>query len=64
MFDKVEFRYKSIEREKEYFMILKVIIYDENIIVINVYICNNIVVKFIKYNKKEINKNILIIYFF
>lgn len=63
MFDKVEFRHKSIEREKEHFMILKATIHDENIIVINVYICNNTAVKFIKHNKKETNKNIPITHF-
>lgn len=43
-------------------MILKSIIHNENIAVINVYICNNIAMKFIKTKQVEnIDKNIPVI---
>lgn len=49
-------------KDKEYFMILKAIIHNENIAVINVYICNNIAMKFIKTKQVEnIDKNISVI---
>lgn len=49
-------------KEKEHFMILKAIIHNENIAVINVYICNHIAMKFIKTKQVEsIDKNIPVI---